>query len=119
MSNDSFENADIISCYSWQDAVDDGQFKNISGIAQKWGFTIPVAVTSNLFHKHLTAETDVQTDKNIIALLLTLQKQIKEDKGNDSFMSFEHNDIKLFAKVEGRHPSNPEPVMTILLPEDY
>jgi hypothetical protein len=126
-----FEDMEVISCYTWDDAVNDGMFVNVSRLASKAGFTLPVAITSNLFHTHLERETEQDTDLRINTLLMLLAINIKRLKENGEANSnhiacpITFDDEKdervtqVWATIEGRSPKNPEPVMTIMLPEDY
>lgn len=119
----------IIFSYTWDDAVKDGTFINVSGIAKKWGFTLPVAITSNLFSTHVKrldshgCEMDLATDRMITLLLVQLKSAIRNKPDADGLLPFQfcYDDKKIdvWATIEGRNPKNPEPVMTIMLPEDY
>jgi hypothetical protein len=132
--NDLFDGAEIISCYTWDNAVDDGIFVDVSGMAKGAGFTLPVAITRSLYSSHLEVKNDHgatlggATDLRIQTLLMLLAIHIKELKqkgeANDSMIeyhaTFEEEGITtIWASIEGRSPSNPEPVMTIMLPSDY
>ena len=125
--NELFDEANIISCYTWDNAVDDGLFINITEIAQKNGFNTPVAVTTNLYTQHLKVRdqvnpretNEIATHLNIVNLLRCLYRAIKKNPNTDRLMSFEFRSVTMWASIEARSPNNREPVMTILLPEDY
>jgi hypothetical protein len=119
----------IISCYTWDDAVADGTNVPVTGLAKQWGFHIPVAITSNLFASHIRVgvegkgEDERLTNNMIILLLVELRDAIKlSEDGNGTQLAFEitfdKEPVKLLATIEGRNPNNREPVMTIMLPED-
>jgi len=121
---------DFISCYTWDDAVADGFFVEVTGLAKQWGFHIPVAITSTLFASYIRVgvegkgEDEQLTNNLIILLLVELRDAIKlSEDGNGSQLAFEvkfdKEPVKLLATIEGRNPNNREPVMTIMLPEDY
>ena len=123
-----FTDADIISCYTWDDAVQDGEKVDVSRLASRVGYTMPVAITRNLFETHLKVDSEAETDLNINALLMLLAIWIKrlDKKGevNTNRISypatFEDDCItQVWACIESRSPVNPEPVMTIMLPSDY
>jgi len=133
-----FADMELIYSYSWEDAVKDGTKIEITELAKQWGFKIPVAVSIGLFSEHLKAhcedyteeENTKETDNNIICVLLSLMEKIKWIKENKpstqdhTFLTFEikfgnKEDLKCFCSLEGRSPENPEPVMSIYLPEEY
>lgn len=119
-----FTDADIISCYTWDDAVNDGTFIDVSHIAKRYGYTTPVAITSTLFHDHLKDESDDITKVNIQTLLMGLASYIKAVRPESSQITypatFEDDSVtQLWATIEARSPSNPSPIMTIMLPSDY
>lgn len=122
-----FEDSDIIYAYTWDNAVEDGVFVDVSGYAKKAGFVMPVALTSNLFYTHIQRETDEQTNLSLNAFLMLLAiyiKSLKErGKANTSQIRYHaefEKDIvtEVIVNIEARSPKNPQAVMTILLPED-
>jgi hypothetical protein len=124
MSN-IFEDSNVVFSYTWQDAVNDGLFIEITGLAKSWGFKMPVALTQSVYNLCHVEDKGFSTDCKITLLLLNLQREIRMKKDDDNRIFFKHNfndgqgEIDVWASVEGRSMSNPEPVMTILLPEDY
>ena len=123
-----FTDADIISCYTWDDAVQDGEKVDVSRLASRVGYTMPVAITRNLFETHLKVDTEAETDLHINALLMLLAiwiKNLKEKGKADSnriaySATFQDEQVtQVWAMVEPRSPVNLEPVMTIMLPSDY
>ena len=122
------EESNIIYSYSWDDAVKDGTFRSITNLMKNRGFKIPVAVTNNLFHQIIAVEENeditplkaIEKERqNIMDIADNLFSAIKQSPNNESMMTFSHNGITLWATIEARNPKNPEPVMTIMLPEDY
>jgi hypothetical protein len=125
-----FDGFEIISCYTWDDACNDGTFVNVSRLASKVGYTIPVALTRSVFGKLEVKNDENATDQRINALLMLLAIHIKElkEKGKTDNNMITYNAelgeeregiTTVWATIEGRNPKNPEPVMTIMLPEDY
>ena len=124
-----FAGMDLISVYTWDNAVADGTFVEVTGLAKKWGFKIPVAITRNLYSTHLKqlwpdgTENEHATNKMIALLLVELHQAIKEHKEPNNMITFDANlkdgGVTVWASIEGRSPSTSEPAMTILLPEDY
>ena len=113
----------IIYAYTWDDAVEDGTFVEITGIAKEYGFSIPVAVTSNVFARILKHENGILSNNYAAEMLLNLHTAILESGAQTSFVSFNMtnhwNDVlTLWASVEARSPQNPEPVLTIMLPSE-
>jgi hypothetical protein len=111
-TNDS----NIIFSYTWNDAVRDGTFIDVSETAKECGFKFPVAITSNLFYTHIKNQNGRLWDT-----LWMLKCAAKKTK--DSFIKYQviygNETITLWAVCEARSPDNPEPVLTIMLPEDY
>ena len=125
-----FTDEDIIYAYTWDDACDDGTFVNVSRLAKGAGFTLPVAITNNLYVTHLEGKTDNDTDLRTNTLLMLLAIHIKglKEQGkaatnrivyHASFGSDEEGVTEVWVNIEARCPKNPEPVMTIMLPSDY
>lgn len=123
-----FTDADIISCYTWADAVEDGTFVDVSHIGTHYGFTLPVAITSNLYHKHLYTECENETTTNVQTLLMELACYIKtlkhtQQAGTNHIAypaTFKSDAVtQVWATIEAKSPLDPCPVMTIMLPEDY
>lgn len=120
-----FEDADIISCYTWDNAIEDGIFIEISEVAKRIGFKFPTAITSNLFYSYI--EDGENTNSNLERLLKSLKDYVTNNQV-DSYAMFkfarhgnfdiDEDMISIFAVIEGRSPNNPEPIMTIMLPED-
>jgi len=125
-SSNPFAGAPVISCYTWEDAVNDGTFVEVTGLAKSWGFSLPVALTRSVFTL-CESDTKQVSDNHITLLLVALHteiKRLKESNEDDSDMLFFKHEfekgksIDVWASIEGRKPENPEPVMTILLPSD-
>jgi len=117
-----FAGTNIVSCYTWDDAVADGMFVDVSEMAKSRGFTLPVAITQNLYGKYLEVKEQEETGRNVNRLLQHLHCEIKAMKDDDNRLFFLHEfdnvPVDVWAVIEGRSPDNPEPVCTILLPED-
>jgi len=116
--------ADIISVYTRQQAIEDGSFIDVTGVAKKNGFTIPIALTTNLFHSHIKSDNDALTNRRLHLFLLILYKKIVESDKSDNMLctSFDFGDgkqTKVWAVIEPQSPTDPSPAMNIMLPEDY
>ena len=127
--NDNNPFGNIIFSYTWDDAVNDGTFVDITPIAKTMGFKVPTALTRNLYSNHVKAfddsgnENPKATNDNVCQLLLSLHEATTNAKEPSNIIAFMENlgkdDISLFATIEARSPNNPEPVMTLMLTEDY
>ena len=118
------EELNIISCYTRQDAINDGTFIDVSGVASKCGFTIPVAITRTIWERHIKRDIDMITDVRLSALLLVLNKKIREDAPKDDTLfctkvNFNNEPTDIWLKIEGQSPTDPSPAMNIFLPEEY
>lgn len=121
----------IVFTYTWEDAILDGVFVDVTETALACGFRTPFAITSNLFESHIRAETEEQTKVRLNTFLMMLAGYISRNKsklGDEGFMEymalFEGEDgedmpVEVWVTIEGRKPEDPVPVMTALLPGDY
>lgn len=125
MSKNMFEGFDVISVYTRQQAIDDGIFVDVSGIAHKCGFIVPVALTSNLFNTHIKHEDESETNRRLnVFLLLMYRNMITNAKADDTFFSTNikfdgEKETEVWAVIEGQSPSDPTPAINIMLPQDY
>ena len=119
------EENNYIFCYTWQDAVRDGTFIDITNTAKSHGFTIPVAITSGLYHQHIEVKDSTHyTKANLTRILYNLLQAIRDaktnDEADDNFIAFSvtFNDelVDIWATIEGKSPQDPSPVMTIYMP---
>lgn len=128
--NNPFGDAEIISCYTWDDACADGTFVRVPENLQKEaGIKFPCAMTSNLYHSYINPEPMPSTQDEtgrLWDLLNMFRFAIKKSQGNmlDFEVSFVQEDLKsktvtIWATCEARSPQNPEPIITFMLPEDY
>lgn len=122
-SKNPFAGADVIFCYTWDDAVKDGTFVEVTGLAKEWGFKIPVALTRSVYDLCIGFD-GMQTNRNITRLLLSTLKAIRDSSSKDESLltykhSFKDEEIEVWASIEGRNTENPEPVMTILQPSEW
>ena len=126
---------DYISVYTRQNAIDDGIFTDVSEVAKFHGFTIPVALTSNLYNSHIkNYEDQEQTTRNLNAFLAELYKKILNAfvaEINNEISHLDTNDnmiictftftepTKVWAIVEPQSPTDSSLAMNVMLPEDY
>ena len=113
--------SNIIFSYTWDNAIDDGTFINVTETAKEL-FKFPVAVTSNLFHTYIKDPNPTYQDGRLWDLLWMLHIACKMQKQKDSMIvykvMFKGKTVEVMAVCEARGPDNPEPVLTIMLPED-
>jgi len=117
-------NDNIIYSYTRQDAINDGVTIDVTRVANKNGFTIPVAVTRTLWERYINQETEAETDLKLNALLLMLyQKILTEAKTKESFfatkVTINNKEVDIWMGIEATSPSDPSPAMTIMMPEDW
>ena len=113
--------AEIIDSYSRKQALKDGLLIDISEMAQEAGILYPVAITSNLWAHHI-ANGDIYGRLWDILWIFRI-KAIHQDSDlitlNVSFTT-EDGDDKLVKLMATCSPGDSmEPVITIMLPEDY
>lgn len=117
MENDT---DNIIFSYTWDDAIRDGTFIDVTTTAKECGFKFPVAITSNLFSSHIKHSDSSRQNGRLWDTLWMLRCAIK--KSQDGFVEYQviygNRKITLWAVCEARSLKNPEPIITIMLPED-
>lgn len=125
----------IIFSYSWDDAVNDGTFVDVSKVAKEAGIKFPTAVTSNLYHTYLKPNEEMEKQGQSLEgrlwdVLTVFRFAIRASKNTnhlefkvDFLMPHSPNPkaetVKIWATCEARSPQNPEPIITLMLPEDY
>ena len=118
-----FEDSDIISCYTRDQAIEDGIFVDVSEVAKKHGFLIPVALTSNLYHSHIKKDEDDSTLNNLNLFLKELKRKLQTQKPDSmyylqfNFDAKTHTDV--WVALEAQSPTNPSPALNVMLAEDY
>ena len=126
-----FSDSDIISKYTRAQALKDGELIDVSQVAKEAGFKYPVAITRNLWHSWVEPTTKAKeygqdTQGRLWDVLWMLRVAISRSGG-------EHVTYQvIFQNGPGnrnRHTvtlwaicgpgDEGEPVITIMLPEDY
>jgi hypothetical protein len=128
-------NETIIFEYNWDHAVDDGVFVDLSETNEykESGINCPLAVTNNLFFTHINPSEELEAQGQSLQgrlwdVFTMFRIAARKSQGHDSItfnVIFRNNpkkengeNITLLAKIGARSSSNPEPVITIMLPED-
>jgi len=120
---DTYNPNDFISVYTRQNAIDDGIFVDVTRVAKQNGFTIPVAITSNLFNHYIKKDNPDSTDNNLNLFLQELNKKLKNKKEDNlyylqfNFDANGHTDV--WVALEAQSPIDPSPAMNIMLPSDW
>jgi hypothetical protein len=111
-----FENVDVISSYTREQALDDGTLVDVSELAKEAGFKIPVAITSNLYH--ILNKGDFTGRLWDVLTML----RIKAVNSQDNFIKFivkiGRKNETLWSIISGEGEKG-SPVLTIMFPEDY
>ena len=116
---------DIISTYTRQQAIEDGIFVDVSAVAKKCGFTIPVAITTNLFNKYIKQNNPLETETQIYHYLHKIRNAILNDPKRDTDsllylqLSTPNDHIDVWVAIEAQSPTDPSPAINIMLPEDW
>lgn len=118
MGTEKKEDSDIIFSYTWDDAINDGTFIRVDDkIRQEAGIKYPTAVTSNLYHSYLKPDKP-----DFDGRLWDVLWMLRFGKHDGSMTTFQvkigNKNVTLWAVCEARSPQNPEPIITIMLPED-
>lgn len=117
----------VIFQYTRQNAIDDGELRDVSTMAKEANFKIPVAVTRAVWHEFVEpTEQDASEGQSIDGrlwdVLWMLFAKIKMLKDKSGYLLYEINlrtngvtrERQLKALCHGG--DNAEPVMTIMLP---
>jgi len=122
--------SDVIFSYSRVDGLADGILIDVSSIAREAGFTLPVAVTDNLYHSYIMPSLDLAKEGQspsgrLWDTLSVLRYAIKASPATDRITftvlftmapNTEPVPVELLA-ICGPGDSG-EPVITIMLPSD-
>ena len=131
--NGQEENTNLIYSYTRQQAIDDGVFIDVSDMAKEAGFSVPVAVTSNLWHRHIVPSESAKSygqdcKGRLFDVFWMLYGRISGTKQNERLVTFK----VIFA--DGPHPRDRQivelwavceddgrgkPALNIMLPADY
>ena len=118
-----FDNADLISVYTRQQAIEDGIFVDVSEVARTHGFLIPVALTTNLYHSHIKKDEEDRTLNNLNLFLKELRQKLQTQKPDSmyylqfNFDAKTHTDV--WVALEAQSPTDNSPGMNVMLSEDY
>jgi len=121
----------VISVYTRKQAIEDGVLIDITEAARQFGFMLPFAITSNLHQQYVAPPQDVQdipgqSEEERLARLLNQawiaacsEKQTNHVVFGMMFLmepeEFETSNIWLI--IDGGDDG--QPVLTLMLPEDY
>lgn len=132
MSTNPFEGMPIISTYSRAQAIEDGQLVDVSSVAKEAGIKFPVALTRSVFDAYVAVPAGVECqdesgrlwDVLFMFRSATLSGRIKGDIGtyqlhvrNRNTQRMDKRDLVTLKAVCGPGDT-PEPVITIMLPEE-
>ena len=125
---------EVISSYSRQQAIEDGELVDVSQLAKECGFTIPVAVTRNLWASHIVpcqkakgtmGQSETGRLWDVLSVLLW-KIRASDSTTHIEFKVLFQNGPR--PRADKQEPTlwadcgpgdNAEPVITIMLPEDY
>lgn len=124
------ENFNLIYSYTRTQAIEDGVLIDVTEEAKPYGFKVPVAVTDNLYYRYLSVvpeelESEGQSTTGRLHDVLTLAMIAAKRTIHTDRVSFKVD----FLMAPGRTETvqviahigpgdTPEPVVTIMLPED-
>lgn len=128
LTSGMFTEKDIISRYTRAEAIEDGALTDITPIAKEAGFKFPVALSAGV--SNLVNEAVEKGGKNyngvVWDILMLLLFKIKASGGDSSrcdfsvniWSKFTHKDkeVKMYSVIGAG--DTPEPVITIMLPNE-
>jgi Family of unknown function (DUF6573) len=123
-SSGTWQDAEVISTYSREQALEDGVLVDVSAMAKEAGFKVPVAVTSALWSLLEPSSMDEGLGQSVEGRLWDVLAVLRASaRGGDAVVF----DV-LVASGEGTHPvrlkgiigpgDHAEPVITIMLPDE-
>jgi len=114
-TNNLFDEAEVIYSYTWDDAINDGTFIRIPEELSKQLFKYPMAITNTIWSRYIEGY-DIN---GRLWDILWMMKNGKKD-GSDCYFKVKLGQkwVEMMAVCEARNPKNPEPIITIMLPED-
>ena len=110
-----------ISAYTWDDAVEDGLFVEVTNLAKKSGYAVPTAITTSAYCRIIDFDQADEnlSDARLTRLLFHVRAELAIKSEEDYPIFFEYMGHRMIVSMEGRNMENPEPVLTIMLAEDY
>ena len=124
----NLEDDEIISVYTRKQGIEDGILIDVTEWSKQAGISIPVAMTSNLYNSLVKpSEEDMREGQRLNGRMwdVFMVFRNKAQKCKDTMAVFDVDFIvrgqtrteRLWAVVDGGDDGNP--VITIMLPEDY
>ncbi|WP_411330726.1 DUF6573 family protein [Desulfovibrio desulfuricans] len=123
----------LICCYTRKRAIDDGIMVDVSDFVSDFGFIVPVAITNNLFTRYIQptnklSDAGQSSESRMIDLLVVMMIKLFQ-RPNTEQLSFNVSfDMEYEEKIESKlvqilavigQGDAGEPVLTIMLPEDF
>lgn len=115
---------DYVYKYTRKQAIEDGVLVDITAMSREAGFTIPVAMTSTMYHEYMVPLVEGQdVEGRIWDVLMVLRTTIKETNHTGNELKFEVIIVDMATKlVEFKAVisggDSAEPVMTLMMPEE-
>ena len=124
--NDSYEDADIIHCYSRHEALEDGVLVDLSSVAREVGINYPVAVTSSVYADCVSlpevfeASGEIDRAFELLSAVSTLAThRIEEPEIHFEFCVDDEADTRMVPlKVVCHAGDYGEPVLTVMKTEE-
>ena len=131
METENFTEDDVVYAYTRKQAIEDGQLIDVSSVAREAGIIIPVAVTNNLWAKYIEPSEQAQhygqsVQGRLWDVLWMLRIAAKKTGGShieyqvifqDGPKRQDLHKPTLWAICDGGDDG--QPVITVMLPEDY
>ena len=123
----------LICCYTRQKAIDDGIMVDVSNFVSDFGFIVPVAITNNLFVRYIqptnkVAESGQTSESRMIDLLVVMMIKLFQRPNTERLAFNVTFDVESEERIESKlvqilavigQGDAGEPVLTIMLPEDF
>lgn len=127
ISHTDFTESDVIWSYSRAEAVADGVLIDVSELAREAGFRYPVALTSAAWHDCVAvASTDHVHDEtgrlwdvlNVLRYVVKMNPDRSEIRFCVDVADENEHVTRVWLKCQCGFGDDPEPVLTVMLPEE-
>ena len=108
-------NSEVIFSYTWDDAINDGTFIPVPEELSRQLFKYPMAITATIWHKYIEKH---DVNGRLWDILWMMKNGHKEGNEAQFKVKLGRKVVEMIGVCEARSPENPEPVITIFLPED-
>ena len=109
------EDSEVIYSYTWDDAINDGTFMRIPEELSKQLFKHPMAITATIWHEYIEGH---DVNGRLWDILWMMKNGRMEGNESQFKVKLGRKVVDMIGVCEARSPTNPEPIITIFLPDE-